>query len=107
MAASYLTPDWPAPEGVRAAFTLRPGGVSVAPFDSLNIGAHVGDLAEAVVENRRRIRRALGLPSEPAWLEQVHGAEAADLDAVRPITRADAALTRVPGRVCAVQVADC
>jgi len=107
MAASYLTPDWPAPAGVRAAFTLRTGGVSLPPFDSLNIGAHVGDAEEAVRENRRRTGRALGLPSEPAWLEQVHGARVADLDAGAPMTRADAALTRVTGRVCAVQVADC
>ncbi|HEY4873678.1 MAG TPA: peptidoglycan editing factor PgeF [Steroidobacteraceae bacterium] len=107
LAASYLTPDWPAPAGVRAAFTLRTAGVSLRPFDSLNIGAHVGDAAEAVTENRLRIRCALGLAAEPAWLEQVHGAEVADLDAETPLTRADAALTRMPGRVCAVQVADC
>jgi YfiH family protein len=103
----YLTPDWPAPAGVRAAFTLRTGGVSLPPFDSLNIAAHVGDVAEAVAQNRRRMGRALGLAAEPLWLEQVHGAEVADLDAASPVTRADAALTRVPGRVCVVQVADC
>lgn len=107
MAAFYLTPDWPAPAGVRAAFTLRTGGVSMPPFDSLNVGAHVGDAADAVPENRRRIGRTLGLPAEPAWLEQVHGAEVADLDAATPLLRADAALTRAAGRVCAVQVADC
>jgi YfiH family protein len=107
MAAFYLTPDWPAPGGVRAAVTLRTGGVSLPPFDSLNIGAHVGDAAAAVIENRQRVVRALGLAAEPAWLAQVHGAEVADLDAAAPLTRADAALTRAAGRVCAVQVADC
>jgi YfiH family protein len=107
MAAFYLTPDWPAPAGVRAAFTLRTGGVSLAPFDSLNTGAHVGDAAAAVIENRRRVVRSLGLPSEPQWLEQVHGAEVADLDAADPRARADAAFTHAAGRVCAVQVADC
>lgn len=105
--AHYLVPDWAAPPGVRAAFTLRPGGVSAAPFNELNVGQHVGDLPEAVHENRRRIRRDLALPAEPCWLEQVHGREVADLDATVPALRADAALTRCAGRVCAIQVADC
>jgi YfiH family protein len=106
-ASLYLTPDWPAPHPVRAAFTLRAGGVSAPPFDSLNLGRHVSDQPEAVDENRRRIRLCLALPREPAWLEQVHGRAVADLDARDVPTRADASLTRVAGRVCAVQVADC
>jgi YfiH family protein len=68
-----ITPEWPAPPGVRAAFTLRTGGVSAAPYDSLNMGAAIGDAPEAVAENRRLVREALGLPCEPVWLEQVHG----------------------------------
>ena len=48
-----MAPDWPAPPAVRAAFTLRMGGVSAAPFNSLNVGAHVGDAAAAVTENSR------------------------------------------------------
>jgi polyphenol oxidase len=100
-------PDWPAPPGVRAAFTLRTGGVSVPPFDSLNVAAHVGDELRAVGANRRRIARLLELPGEPAWLEQVHGIDVADLDCAPTPLRADAAVTRLPGRICAVQVADC
>ena len=108
-----LTPEWPAPPGVRAAFTLRSGGVSAPPFDSLNLGAHVGDEAEAVAENRRRLRTQLRLPEEPAWMEQVHGIDVLDLDALahggaaRGVVSADAALTRRAGRICTVQVADC
>jgi len=68
-----IFPDWPAPAGVRAAFTLRTGGVSAAPYDSLNMGAAIGDSPEAVAENRRRVSEALRLPGEPGWLEQVHG----------------------------------
>ena len=104
---TYLTPDWPAPAGVRAAFTLRAGGVSASPFDSLNVGAHVGDRPEAVDENRRRIGRELALPGEPAWLEQVHGTKVADLDHAPATARADASCTHSAGRICAVQVADC
>lgn len=106
---SILTPEWPAPSTVHAAFTLRSGGVSAAPFDSLNLGIHVGDQEAAVAENRRRVRTQLRLPQEPAWMEQVHGTAVRDLDAPGPATgiAADVALTRRAGPVCVVQVADC
>src|SRR3954454_8616325 len=74
-----IFPDWPAPAGVRAAFTLRMGGVSAAPYDSLNMGAALGDSPEAVAENRRRVSEALRLPGEPEWLEQVHGTQVVTL----------------------------
>ena len=104
-----LTPEWRAARTVRAAFTLRGGGVSAVPFDSLNLGAHVGDSAAAVAENRRRVRARLNLPAEPAWLEQEHGTRVADLDAPGEAgaAPADAVISRRAGRVCAVQVADC
>lgn len=102
-----LTPDWPAPSGVRAAFTLRAGGVSAPPYDSLNVAAHVGDLPACVAENRRRLREQLRLPGEPAWLEQVHGTDVAELDGQEAGAPADAVITRRAGRACAVQVADC
>lgn len=105
-----LTPDWPAHPRVHAAMTLRTGGVSVAPYDTLNLGTHVGDAPAAVAENRKRVRESLQLPAEPAWLEQVHGTSVVDLDtqitsATPP--RADAAVTRRVGAVCVIQVADC
>jgi polyphenol oxidase len=106
-ALAVLTPDWPAPPAVRAAFTLRAGGVSAAPYDSLNVGAHVGDAPASVAENRRRVRERLSLPDEPAWLEQVHGTDVIELAAEAPRRPADAVITRLPRRVCVVQVADC
>lgn len=110
-AATIIEPDWLAPARVRAGFTLRVGGASVAPYDSLNLGAHVGDAPAAVAESRRRVRALLGLPTEPVWLQQVHGTEVADLDELASMDagalRADAAVTRTPGRVCVIQVADC
>jgi YfiH family protein len=78
---AWLEPEWPAPPGVRALSTFRTGGVSTAPYASLNLGDHVGDVPEAVAENRRRLRASAGLPAEPAWLTQVHGTNVADLDA--------------------------
>jgi polyphenol oxidase len=105
-----IRPDWPVPAGVRAAFTLRTGGVSQPPFDSCNIGAHVGDEPRAVEENRHRLRECLELPAEPAWLTQVHGSRVVDLESEEAdgsLSPADAAVTRTAGRVCAIQVADC
>lgn len=110
--AAFLEPDWPAPPGVRAAFSLRAGGVSRPPWDSLNLGSHVGDDPAAVAENRRRLAAALALPSEPLWLEQVHGTAVVDADACarngagRP-PRGDAVVASGARRVCAIQVADC
>lgn len=110
IAADFLVPEWPAPPGLRAIFSLRRGGVSQPPFDELNIAAHVGDDPRAVAENRRRLRESLELAAEPAWLEQVHGHRVVDLDAPTssaPLGPADAAVTRARGRICAIQVADC
>jgi YfiH family protein len=97
---------------------MRNGGVSAAPYASLNLGDHVGDVPANVAENRRRLAAAAGLPAEPVWLKQVHGINVADLDAAadRDATDvhapagfgpADAAFTRRRGRVCAILAADC
>lgn len=104
---NLLVPDWPAPAGVRACVSTREGGVSRAPYASLNLAAHVGDEPGAVLENRRRLHEALALPAEPTWLDQVHGVRVLDLDADASDRRADAALTRREGVVCAVLTADC
>jgi polyphenol oxidase len=106
-APGLLRPDWVLPPGVHAAFTLRSGGASAAPCDSLNMALHVGDDPAAVAANRRLVAGALGLPGEPAWLEQVHGTIVADLDAGAPPGPADAAVTRRAGQVLAIMVADC
>jgi len=53
-----IIPDWPVPPEVRSLLSLREGGVSRAPFDSLNLGDHVGDDPAAVAENRRRYAAA-------------------------------------------------
>lgn len=102
--------EWRLPAGVRAAFTTRLGGVSDAPWDSFNVGAHVGDSPASVAANRARLRTVLNLPAEPAWLSQVHGIAVHDLDgapaAVQP-PGADAVVTRERGRVCVIMVADC
>lgn len=102
-----ITPTWPAPAGVRAAVTTRVGGVSQPPYDSLNLGDHVGDDPAAVAENRRRLQVAAGLPASPFWLEQVHGTRVLDCAVPAAGRTADASITRRPGEVCVVLTADC
>jgi polyphenol oxidase len=106
-APALLLPRWPVPGRVRAAFTLRAGGVSDGRYAALNLARHVGDDALAVAENRRRVAGELQLPAEPLWLTQVHGATVLDVDVEAAPPSADAAFTRQPGRVLVVQVADC
>lgn len=97
-------PDWPAPPGVNSLTTTREGGVSAAPWDSFNLGDHVGDDPGHVAANRARLR--LKLPAEPGWLKQVHSNRVVELGRdLNP--EADAAFTRQSGRVCAVLTADC
>jgi len=105
---SLLDLDWRLPTGVHAAFTTRLGGVSSSPWDSFNLATHVGDDPARVEANRTRLKSLLSLPAEPAWLSQVHGTVVADLDSQpQGVIVADAAVARVPGRVCVVMVADC
>ncbi|CAG8866925.1 Polyphenol oxidase [Pseudomonas fluorescens] len=101
---SLLFPDWPAPASVRACVTTRAGGISLPPYDSFNLGDHVGDQPAAVAENRRRLSEAFGI--QPAWLKQVHGLEVSDADP-STVAEADASWTSTPGIACTVMTADC
>lgn len=100
----WLIPDWPAPAGVKTCVTTRAGGVSLAPFDSLNLGDHVDDNPVAVAENRRRLTDHFAI--QPAWLQQVHGIAVAHADPA-VVATADASWTATPGIACAAMTADC
>jgi polyphenol oxidase len=117
--------------GVLFLFTGRGGGVSPAPYDTLNLGGAVGDDPAAVAENRRLTARACGLADgRLAWMRQVHGvavryasAGSAEHDGIeesrdvgqsgpasragQPLPEADASFTDVPGLGLGVLVADC
>jgi YfiH family protein len=96
----------PAHAQVRAACTTRQGGCSQAPYDSLNLGDHVGDDPLHVRANRQRLQQALGV--RPVFLQQVHGTDVLVLDGHTPDgCVADACITSVPGIACTVLVADC
>lgn len=105
MISPSIIPDWPAPPNVRALQTTRSGGVSVGAYASLNLGDHVGDDPVAVARNRELLCAAL--PSDPAWLKQVHGNVVAEADGMAGVPDADASVARKPGTVCAVMTADC
>lgn len=107
MSNDWIAPDWPSPPRVRAYTTTRLGGVSPAPYASLNLGDHVGDAPQAVAANRAHIVRQLGLPGMPLWLNQVHGITVVDAAHAAPGCAADASFTCEPGVVCAVLTADC
>ncbi len=87
--------------------TTRSGGVSVGVYASLNLGLHVGDAAESVAENRRRLRAQLNLHQEVRWLRQVHSSQVVNLSGDVITGPADGAVTRSPGEVCAIMTADC
>ena len=103
----FLTPDWPAPPNVRAACTLRDGGVSEGAYTSLNLGDHVGDEPQRVARNRAIVERAI--EARPIYLKQVHGSTgviAVDANAEDGI-EADGCWTRQRGIACTIMVADC
>lgn len=103
-----ILPDWPAPARVKACSTTRHGGISEFPYDSLNLGTHVGDAAASVAANRQYLVEQAELPQMPVWLEQVHGTRVLHLDGKTVSdVQADAVYSRVAGQVCAVMTADC
>ncbi len=106
---------------VRMVFTSRAGGVSCAPYDSFNLGDHVGDDRSAVLTNRARLARTVGL-EQIVYMEQLHtntvtvvtpgmaedmAAQRAAGEVVAPIPATDALVTQVPQLGLAVLVADC
>jgi polyphenol oxidase len=101
----WLVPDWPAPKNVKAYVTTRRGGVSVGSYAGLNLADHVGDESSNVAANRALLNNCL--PSEPRWLNQVHGNIAVAAGNVEQSCEADASYTAKAGVVCAVLTADC
>jgi YfiH family protein len=102
------------PKGITALQTDRLGGSSGGDFSTFNLGDHVGDDPLRVARNRRQLSDLC--PSQPIWLEQIHGTQAIALDepdlasmvnAPARKFQADASMTRLAGQVCCVMTADC
>ncbi|MBU2874147.1 peptidoglycan editing factor PgeF [Marinobacter salexigens] len=107
---SLIRPDWPAPSNIHALCTTRLGGASEHPWDSLNLGDHVGDEPTHVQENRLRLARACGLSKAAfGWLNQVHGTGVVRLPQNQRATapEVDASFTHRVGQACAILTADC
>lgn len=105
----FITPHifQPDPQ-VLAAQSTRHGGVSPAPFHSLNLGKSTADQPENVAENRRRFCAALGIETgQLAWSKQVHGTEIRHVTAPGGAEGFDALICATPGVALAVSVADC
>lgn len=97
-----------APRPVRMVFTSRAGGVSSSPFDSFNLGDHVGDDPADVAANRGRLARILDL-EHLVWMEQIHSNTVTVVDGPQeePVEATDALVTTQRGLALVVQVADC
>jgi YfiH family protein len=101
-----LRPVWPAPPHVHALMTDRHGGVSQAPWDTMNVGDHVGDCLQSTQINRQLLHDALG--TRPVFLKQVHGVQSVLLDtSSEDGTQADACISVASGVACTIMVADC
>jgi len=112
VSAQWIRPDWPAPPNVHAIITTRGGGVSRGPYGvpphqqgGMNVGLGSGDDLAEVTANRALLRAAL--PSDPRWLNQVHGAVVVDAAQVTAGSRADASFATAANVVCVVSIADC
>ncbi|MBF6439175.1 peptidoglycan editing factor PgeF [Nocardia cyriacigeorgica] len=95
---------------VRRVVTTRAGGYSAAPYDSFNLGDHVGDDPQAVRRNRERLAETIGLPPQRlVWMEQIHGRNVEIVDGPRaePVPATDALVTTVGGLALVVVTADC
>jgi polyphenol oxidase len=101
-----LQPHWPVPSHVRSACSMRAGGVSAPPYDTSNLGDHVGDDAASVAANRAAYAQVLG--AKPVYLKQVHGWDVVQLNAqTADGTVADACITAEKNLACTIMVADC
>ncbi|WP_105167746.1 peptidoglycan editing factor PgeF [Pseudoalteromonas sp. T1lg23B] len=103
-----ILPNWPIQHRVSALSTTRLEGYSAGPFDSFNLGYHVGDSIAAVDSNHQRLREYLPRPAQ--WLEQVHGAQVFSVThrtVCTPWPKADALYTRIAQQPLAVMTADC
>lgn len=105
---SFILPEWPLPKNVKALATTRLGGASLPPYDSFNLGGHVGDSFYHVQKNRNKLAAQCGLPiSRLQWLSQVHGVVATEARSDGVLREADACYTSTKNTVCVIMTADC
>ncbi|WVD61199.1 peptidoglycan editing factor PgeF [Orbus mooreae] len=106
MMIKAIFPNWSAPSNVRAFTTTRQGGVSAVPYNSLNLGSHVGDSLPDVINNRSKLVTAMQIPEEPIWLNQTHSTRVIDTICYQT-TDADGSYSHQARAVSVVLTADC
>ncbi|BDT77153.1 laccase domain protein [Polynucleobacter yangtzensis] len=106
---SWINPQWQVPASVKAQVSTRTGGVSASPFESLNLGDHVGDHIENVLANRAVFTETL--PNKPLWLKQTHSTVVSTPETRRAkssdVINADASVTNIANEVLVIMTADC
>lgn len=102
-----ILPTWSVPDFVHAFTTTREGGVSQAPFDSLNLGDHVTDEPQSVQTNREILQEQGNLPHFPLYLTQTHSTRVLRLPYKQNDIEADAVYTNQANQICLVMTADC
>lgn len=112
MINAWVTPNWTAPSSVRAISSTRLGGFSNAPYQGLNLGLHVGDDAQHVMQNRTWLAQQAAMPNPPIWLNQTHSTQVHVIkqpqeDFPSLVLDGDGLVTKLPRQVCAIMTADC
>ena len=103
-----IIPNWPAPKNVKAFASTRVGGFSTAPYQGLNLGAHVGDDLSIVEKNRDWLAQEAKMPSAPIWLNQTHSTVVAQVsEPTTQVLDADGVFTSSSQVVCSAMTADC
>ena len=90
--------------------TTRVGGVSCAPYDSFNLGDHVGDDSASVAHNRAHLAHVIGLPKDRIlYMEQIHSSTVTVVNSAlaSPLEATDAIVTTERDLALVVLTADC
>lgn len=102
----FLQANWHAPKNVKTLISTRHGGVSTGVYGSLNVGAHVGDDADKVAQNRAIVQTQVPVPV--AYLNQIHSSDVVQAAcSIATAQNADAAWDNTGKVACAVMTADC
>jgi len=107
MTESFLFPDWPAPDTIKALSTTRQGGFSLPPYNCFNLGTHVGDEPNTVIKNRDYLVNTAHLPEPPRWLNQIHGTRVINSNKWQLNIDADAIVSQQNNHICTIMTADC
>ncbi len=106
---TLIEPNWSAPKHIKCYSSTRIGGVSSGVYQGLNLGLHVNDKPNLVLQNRKKLQQHLSLDSPFYWLNQTHSTTLLNLDGYNNTyaTEADAVWTVLNQQVCVVMTADC